>query len=339
MTPERNGSTDRRALLAGIGGLAAGTFLSAGRAEAGPLSPPAAPASTPGPEPRIAVNSTNTPGDATSVFRIIEPGSYYLTSNVIGQAGKHGILISAPEVMLDLNGFSLSGVGNALSAILGTASQICVRNGQVSSWPGGGISLAVSAGSLVSGISVRTCGGVGIRIGTAGLVDHCTVSGGSNHGIETSFGSNVRGCSSAENLGVGILATTSCMVVDCVASACVSGGILVGGESMVSNCVATFNVDFGIRGQGTGGVISGNTASSNVAGQGLGIDGAGIAFRIDSNHLVGNKTGIFVTGSNNQIIRNTASSNLVQAYIIGVSNAVGPIDIADTASSPWANLE
>jgi len=54
--PRQQPSTDRRALLAGIGGLAAGTFLTAGRAEAGPLNPPAAPASTPGPEPRIAVN-------------------------------------------------------------------------------------------------------------------------------------------------------------------------------------------------------------------------------------------------------------------------------------------
>ena len=52
---------------------------------AGPLTPPAGPvAPTPGPEPRIPINATNTPGDADSLFRITQPGSYYLTGNLLG---------------------------------------------------------------------------------------------------------------------------------------------------------------------------------------------------------------------------------------------------------------
>ena len=55
-------------------------FGAASPAFSGSLTPPAGPvAPTPGPEPRIAINATNTPGDADSVYRIAQPGSYYLT--------------------------------------------------------------------------------------------------------------------------------------------------------------------------------------------------------------------------------------------------------------------
>jgi len=61
-------------------------------------------------EARIIVNSSNTPGDATSSFKITNPGSYYLTANITGVSNQHGVLIAAPNLTLDLNGFSLIGV-------------------------------------------------------------------------------------------------------------------------------------------------------------------------------------------------------------------------------------
>jgi len=67
-------------------------------ASAGPLNPPAGPITSTHKtltevEPRIPISSTTTPGDATSLYRISQPGSYYLTGNITGQAGKHGIYI------------------------------------------------------------------------------------------------------------------------------------------------------------------------------------------------------------------------------------------------------
>ena len=78
------------ALLLTLGGVAMG----------GPLTPPAGPvASSMKPlsevEPRIAVSAANTPGDGANLFRITQPGSYYLTGNVAGVAGKNGISIEA----------------------------------------------------------------------------------------------------------------------------------------------------------------------------------------------------------------------------------------------------
>ncbi len=44
-------------------------------------------------EPRTIVNATNTPGDAANSFIIKQPGSYYLTTNLVGVSGKGGIEI------------------------------------------------------------------------------------------------------------------------------------------------------------------------------------------------------------------------------------------------------
>src|SRR5262245_32112399 len=83
-------------------------------AKAGDLNPPLGPVAPTlktltDVEPRIAISAANTPGDADSVFRITQPGSYYLTGNVTGVAGRHGVEIAANSVTLDLNGFDLAG--------------------------------------------------------------------------------------------------------------------------------------------------------------------------------------------------------------------------------------
>src|SRR6476661_5778712 len=70
----------------------------------GSLTPPGAPAPTMRSldqiEPRKPIDSTNTPGDATSVFKIVASGSYYLTGNVTGASGKHGISVAASNVTI-----------------------------------------------------------------------------------------------------------------------------------------------------------------------------------------------------------------------------------------------
>ena len=76
---------------------------------AGPLDPPVGPiTSTAKPlaeiEPRTAINAANTPGDADSIFRIAQPGSYYLPANVTGQAAKRGIEIAASGVTFRIGG-------------------------------------------------------------------------------------------------------------------------------------------------------------------------------------------------------------------------------------------
>src|SRR5262245_60152694 len=104
---------------AAIGAIAAITL-----GVSGPLDPPAGPV---GPtyktlaevEPRVAISAATTPGDADSVFRIGQSGSYYLTGNVTGISGKAGIEIAVGGVTVDLMGFELAGVPGSLDGVRG----------------------------------------------------------------------------------------------------------------------------------------------------------------------------------------------------------------------------
>lgn len=101
---------------------AAVIWLGAGSALAGDLNPPAGPVAPTHKtlteiEPRTAINLANTPGDADSLFKITQPGSYYLTGNITGVAGKHGVEIATSGVSLDLMGFTLTGVAGSLDGV------------------------------------------------------------------------------------------------------------------------------------------------------------------------------------------------------------------------------
>ncbi len=95
-------------------------------------------------EPRIAVNATNTPGDAASSFKFTSHGSYYLTGNVTGEATKKGVEVligGGVQVTIDLNGFTMvgTGAGSTQAAIYvdGSSSHVVIRNGTIRSWRNG----------------------------------------------------------------------------------------------------------------------------------------------------------------------------------------------------------
>ena len=76
--PPSDAPTDRRAMLAGLGGLAAGAMLTRS-ASAGDLNPPAGPVAPTMKkldeiEPRTPISPSSTPGNATATYRITQPG-------------------------------------------------------------------------------------------------------------------------------------------------------------------------------------------------------------------------------------------------------------------------
>lgn len=86
-------------------------------------------------ETRTAVNSLA--GDADSAHLISQPGSYYLTGNITVLSAKNGIKITASDVTLDLNGFTVSGTTAALSGITSpylSVSNITILNGKMTGW-------------------------------------------------------------------------------------------------------------------------------------------------------------------------------------------------------------
>jgi parallel beta-helix repeat protein len=263
-------TTDRRALLAGIGGLAAGTLLSAGRAEAGPLNPPGAPAPTPGPEPRIAINAINTPGDASNLFQITQPGSYYLTGNVTGQAPRRGIRIAASNVTIDLNGFEFRGVPGTAAGIIteGAFDNIVIRNGTVCDWGAEGISLAAGAtdstgvGRLIEGVMAARNSGDGIRAHVDAIVRNCTSVENTGDGIRAGVGAVVDSCVADGNLGSGIVCDGSSAISNCLGRSNSGSGISGANLAVISNCAVRGNGGLGIAG-GEGSKITDCSAYDN----------------------------------------------------------------------------
>jgi hypothetical protein len=136
----------------------------------GSLTPPGVPAPTMKTldqvEPRKEINATNTPGTATAVFRIAQPGSYYLSAPVTGIAARHGIEIAASDVTLDLNGFALVGVGGSLSGVSAPGVvNLTVRNGSVRTWGQSGVSASGATGSVIEDLKLSNNGGGGLVVG------------------------------------------------------------------------------------------------------------------------------------------------------------------------------
>jgi hypothetical protein len=337
-----NNELDRRLLL-GAAGLAGIAALSSSRAKAGPLTPPAGPvASTAKPlaelEPRTAINATNTPGDANSLFKITQPGSYYLAGNITGVSGKHGIEFGVPggiaSVTLDLNGFELVGVAGSLDGINcpPNTAGIVIRGGggTVRNWGGDGLNLSNVSGiarlealrsasnagngfTLGSRLLITGCGAYGNSgRGFSGAADSalcgCTAVSNTSDGFNLGIGVTVEGCTSTNNVGDGFVATAATFR-GCGARGNDGAGFFIFNESIITACAATGNTASGIKLSGAGGIIdcvaTGNGAEGILAASDAIIRGN----TCSGNGSAGTGAGIKVTGSSNRIEGNSSTNN------------------------------
>jgi hypothetical protein len=312
----------------------------------GPLTPPGAPAPTMKTLDQIAssgiaINATNTPGNATSVFVISAPGSYYLTDNVTIFTGKNGILINSNEVTIDLNGYGVFGILAGLSGITdgGTPLRgVTIRNGTVEAWTIAGVDLSHSLDSVVSGLIVNFCTGIGLTLGDASVVRDCMVRDSTSDNIKTGFNANITHCTAVSssagsgfNLGpssgisgcvatfnkTGILAAPGCNISQCIANQNNGPGIQTADDSNVVNCNACLNGNASTPAAiqvGTGCTVSQCTASGNTA-----------QFGISANF---NSTVIQCTASNN-----TAS----QSISAGISGPAGLVKDCTTIANTNTN--
>ncbi len=179
-------------------------------------------------EPRADVQTLPTAADAAYV--ISQPGSYYLTANVTGVAGKHGIKIDADNVSLDLRGFALQGVSGANHGIFVNCCHhnIRISDGNVSDWPG----IGVDAG-----------------LGTNVIIDNIVAFGNGNQGIKVDHGSSVENCTAHSNGFRGIEVTYSCTLSHCIAYQNGFDGFAFRDACAFINCVAQNNSGGGFRGE------------------------------------------------------------------------------------------
>ncbi len=123
-------------------------------------------------------------------IKIKKSGSYVLTGNIEpGGANTDAIAISAPNVTLDLQGFSILGPGkngNGIGINAGAQNGVTVENGGVSGMGSNGVVLGnygVARNLQVTGNGTGGSG-AGIQcVGASCLVSNCIASGNSSSGL------------------------------------------------------------------------------------------------------------------------------------------------------------
>jgi len=209
----------RRAILVGL-------LFPRALALAGDLTPPAgAPASTMKTlqqvEPRTPINADTTPGDADSRFKIRDSGSYYLTGDIAGVAGKAGIEIAATDVSIDLNGFRLVGAPGSLDGVRVTHADphgYTIVNGAVRSWGGAGVNLSAAYICRVENVVAQNNGGAGLAVGSRSVVRDCVSTGNAAAGVVASFYANISGCTTISNTGTGVHTDGLSTIRDCIST-------------------------------------------------------------------------------------------------------------------------
>jgi hypothetical protein len=323
----------------------------------GLLTPPGAPVPTMKSldqiEARTPVQSL--PGNGTSQYVISKSGSYYLTGDIAGASGKSCITIQDANVTIDLNGFTLTGGSNSLMAIDGsTAGGEIVTNGQITGFPGFGISLSLFSHAHLENLVVTNCAGGGASIGESTIVRNCVFQGCGSATAPSVTGNNqclIDHCVIVENPGGdGIHVDYGSIVSDCIVSGNIGSGVVAVGASVriaSNNCMgnqaegirATNYADIvdctcsltgllntttaiGIHLTGTGGRIDHCTTSNN-RGRGIVIDGTNAATVVTRNSSTGNTAANYSIPSGNR-----------PALIVTYSAATGY-----TSGDPLANTQ
>ncbi len=334
--------------------IAALGLLSAAYLTAGPLNPPAGPVASTYKtlaevEPRIAISSVNTPGDADSVYRIAQRGSYYLTGNLAGVAGKASIIeIGVSDVTIDLSGFTIDGSSVATFGIVLDSSaepdEITVRNGTIRACAASAVRLGWGQGSgsnyLVENMRAEL-NGTGIDVANESVIRHCQAIGNASKGILASS-SIIESCLASGNGSDGFFIGT-CSIRDCVANDNGALGFNVV-LSTLSSCMTHGNADGGLRCSDSN--VRGSTAldGMTLANRNIVIGNNcqrfgnsamlvdGTDNRIEGNNLTNSSIGLGVIKPGNIIFRNTSSGNTINWSVVA-GNALAPVVQAATNAS------
>lgn len=314
---------------------------------AGPLAPPAGPIAPTSKtltevEPRTAISAANTPGDADSVFRISSPGSYYLTANMLGQAGKHGIEIAAVGVTIDLNGFDMQGVAGSLDGIrtaFPNLRDITIKNGAVRLFGGDGVdfSTQVAANCRVDGVYAGSNGGMGMRLGDAAIVADCTLSNNAADGLRAGLGCLVSGCTASGNSVSGFVVSDGSVVVNCTADGNSSRGFIAGAGGLINTSSARENGSEGFIGA-IGGAFSACRAFGN-GDTGIATSGSAFECAAQSNGGlgIGASVGVLLVGNTARSNDDSGISANASNFVLGNTLANNGLAVADGAGAEVNN--
>jgi len=262
--------------------------LVAADARAGDLDPPAgpvAPTMKTLDEVEARTPMSDVPGGATFEHLITEPGSYYLTGDIVVTLPISGIVVDADDVTIDLNGFTLVGQGGFTDGVrvINDRRNITIRNGSIRGFGSGvwafnagdvyahGLRLhnmggaglfLYGKGSRIVDCHASDCGGVGLVVSESGLVRDSVSRNNNSTGIGIGAGSVIENSVAIDNGGIGVESFGPATANNVVAKGNGGVGISLGTGSTVLGCSATNNAQGGIRVVG-GSIVRNCTAFNN----------------------------------------------------------------------------
>jgi hypothetical protein len=183
--------------------------------------------------------TSQVPGPITSLpFTIDTPGYWYLTGNLTNYSlTTDGIIVTTPDVTIDLMGFCLTGPGKVTSYVAinsRAAGNTEVRNGSLDGWGTG----FWGRSSRALNLRLKECN-TGINIEDNGLVKDCVCYGGgsgtgiANVGVTTG---NI-----VSNYGIGI--SCSGTVINNSVLNCRGEGIHGNGPTTIIGNMVSFSLD------------------------------------------------------------------------------------------------
>ena len=271
-----------------------------------------------GVESRIDVATL--PGDTTYRHVISQPGSYYVSGNLMLTNKSSGIWVNSDHVSLDLNGYVIQGRKISSSAgIHINGASFAVKNGVVK-WFYYGIRCE-SDGCRMDRVTATECQYIGILSDDAARLTDCRAIDNDLDGIRVGSGTMLNGCVAIGNSGQFSIQTGHSSVLrDCSAVGNDSEygyGISAGDGCSLIGCVATDNQGkYGIYAL-TGSTLNGCAAFNNEA-MGpeqscaiyVGSDSSLIGCSAYDNEGVGQSAGI-MAGNSCSLLNCVASENVV----------------------------
>lgn len=308
------------ALLAGVVGVSV----------AGPLTPPAGP---PAATDRAVIQSL----PAT----ISQPGSYVITSNLVGPPLVDGITVTVSDVTLDLNGFSIIGVPGSRTGILTGpgVDNLVVLNGTVTQFGRDGIDASQS--NACEFVDVHLVGNQfgGLLMGGSSTAIRCSAIGNTTQGFEDFMGANTYEACVARNNSGGFVTSYTPTLRGCTASGNAQTGIVLGRGGLAFGCTSEGNgvegvylAEFAVATRCTSeGNFWGYRAENNAwvfqcvagANSDVGIYTEGVWNHFEQNFVTDNAVGIRVMAPahSNVISKNTVHAN-ADNYDFSAGNSI-----------------
>lgn len=262
-------------------------------------------------------------------YTISSPGSYYVTANLTPPSGQGGITISASDVTLDLNGFSLTGTGAAAAAnailINDTLKNIHVHGGGIRNWPGKAISAGTNTSTTVyEDLRIHSCATGGIASGNNCSVRRCqVVSCTGGPGVSVGIYSDVDQVSCDHN-GRGIVGTQLATVSRCLVTYSTGNGIDFGPRVSVLDCILNSNSGASINTSGNSLIANCTVETSAIAGV-----NAGSASTVQGCTIISQGSDNIIAGGDCLVLHNLCAGNGPGSSAVGIHTTFGANRIQD----------